>query len=83
MNEVLNELFDSLHSGLQGNLETPMTGSDFIFDSVQMMYYSCHKVKFKLSGWLIIQIGSKRKKATINSKSKDDKCFQYAVTVFI
>ena len=25
----------------------------------------------------------KEKKPTINSKSKDDKCFQYAVTVFI
>ena len=32
------------------NLETLMTsmrGSDFIFDSVQLMYYKCHKVSFK------------------------------------
>ena len=49
-NQVLHELFDSLHSGLQGNLETPMRGGDFVFGSVQMMYYSCHKVKYRLSG---------------------------------
>ena len=24
-----------------------MRGSDFIFDSVQLMYYKCHKVNFK------------------------------------
>ena len=24
-----------------------MKGNDFIFDSVQLMYYKCHKVNFK------------------------------------
>ena len=32
VNEVVNELFDSLRSRYQGNLETSMRGSDFIFD---------------------------------------------------
>ena len=27
-----------------------MRGSDFILDSVQMMYYKCHKVNFKWGG---------------------------------
>ena len=26
----------------QENLETPSKRSDFIFDSVQLMYYKCH-----------------------------------------
>ena len=30
---------------------------------------------------LILQTVQKKKKATINSKNADDKCFQYAVTV--
>ena len=43
-NEVFDELFGSLHSRYQGNLETSVRGSDFIFDSVQLMYYKCRKV---------------------------------------
>ena len=53
-----------------------MRGSDFIFDSVQLMYYKCHKVNFKREGsytdtphWI------KKKKATINPKKADHKCF--------
>ena len=59
-----------------------MTGSDFIFDSFQLMYYKCQKLNFTLSGsyidpseWIT------RKKSKINLKSIDDKCFQYAATV--
>ena len=42
-NEVVDELFESLRSRYQGNLETSMRGSDFIFDLIQLMYYKCHK----------------------------------------
>ena len=38
-NEVIDELFKSLSSRYQGNSETSMEGSEFIFDSVQLMYY--------------------------------------------
>ena len=83
-NEVVNELFVSLHSRYQENFETSMWGSDLIFDSHQLMYYKCHKVNFKRGGshidspdWI------KKKKATINLKNTDDKCFQYAATVIL
>ena len=46
-NEIIDEVFESLLSLYQGNLETSMEGSDFIFDSVQLMYYKCHKVNFR------------------------------------
>ena len=36
-NEVVNELFESIHLQYQDNSETSMRGSDFIFDSVQLM----------------------------------------------
>ena len=49
-NEVVNKLFKSLLSRYQDNLETSMTGSDFIFDSVQLMYYKFRKVNFRCSG---------------------------------
>ena len=81
-NEVVDELFESLHSKYQENLETSMRGSDFIFDSVQLMYWKCHKVNFKRSGSYIDSPDwIKKKKATINPKNTDDKCFQYAATV--
>ena len=45
-NDFIDKLFKSLRSRYQENLETSMRGSDFIFDSVQLMYYKCHKVSF-------------------------------------
>ena len=83
-NAVVDELFEPLRSRYQGNIETSMhlRGSDFIFDSVQLMYDKCHKVNFRRGGsyfdspdWI------KKKKAIINPKNTDEKCFQYAVTV--
>ena len=48
-----------------------MRGSDFIFNSVQLMYYKCHKVNFRGGGsyvdspdWI------KNKKEKSNNKSK-------------
>ena len=41
-NEVVNELCKSLRSKYQENLETSMKGSNFIFDSVQLLYCKCH-----------------------------------------
>ena len=59
-----------------------MEGNEFIFDSVQLMYYKCNRVYFSLSGsYIDFPDWIKRKKATINPKNKDDQCFQYAVTV--
>ena len=49
-NEVVNELFESLHSGYQGNLETSMRESNFFVDLIQLMYYKCHKVSFICAG---------------------------------
>ena len=61
------------------NLEKSMTVSDFIFDSDQLMYYKCHKVNFTCgSSYIDSPNWIKNKKATINPKNEDDKCFQYA-----
>ena len=61
-----------------------MRGSDFILDSVHLIYYKCHKVHFSCGGSYIDSPDwIKKKKATINLKNKDDKCFQYAVIVVL
>ena len=59
-----------------------MKGSDFIFDSVQLLYYKCHKINFKRGDSYIDSPNwIKKKKATIIPENKDDKCFQYGVAV--
>ena len=60
-----------------------MRGRDFIFDSVNLLYYQhLQKMSLKRGGsyvdspkWL------KNKKATINPKINDNNRFQYALTV--
>ena len=67
-NEVVNELFESLLSRYQIGLEMSMRGSDFLFDSVQLLYYKCNKIKFKRGGLYIDSPDwTKRKKATVNN----------------
>ena len=59
-----------------------MRGSDFIFDSVQLMHYKCHRVIFKRRGSYIDSSDwTKNKRSTIKFQNEDDKCLQYAVTV--
>ena len=63
-------------------LETSMRGSDFTFNSIQLLHYKCYKISFKRGGsYIDFPDWMDKKKATINPKNEDDKCFQYAVTV--
>ena len=55
-----------------------MRGIDFIFNSVQLTYYKCHKVNFRRG---CSYIDSPEWKKIINPKNTDDKGFQYALTV--
>ena len=71
-NYIGNELYESFLSRSKIGLETSMGGSNLTFNSVQLLYYKCHKV-YRFS-WI------KNKKTTINPKTEDDKCFQYAAT---
>ena len=80
--EIIEELFESLLQSYQTNLEESMRGSEFVYDSAYALYYNFNKVSLSRGGsdidspkWL------KNKKATINPKNNDDKCFQYALTV--
>ena len=70
-NDAIEKLFKSLHSRYQENLETSMKGSDFIFDSVQLIYYKCCKVNFKCDGSYIDSPDwIKKKKAAIDPKNR-------------
>ena len=53
-NDVIKKLIESLCSRYQKTLETSKKRSDFIFDSVQLMLYKCHKVLNKVVHILIL-----------------------------
>ena len=69
MNKVVDEVFDSLRSRYQRDLETSMRGSKIIFDLVQLMYYKCHKVNFRRGGSYIDSPNCIKKEKS-NNKSK-------------
>ena len=74
--ELLINFIESLLSKHQGNFEVSMRGSDFIFGSIQLLYYKCHKVNFRSGSSYINSLDwIRNKKATLNLKNKDDKCF--------
>ena len=57
-------------------------GSNFVFESVDLLSYHIHKTNLKRGKsyikspeWIL------NKRATINPKNKDNKCFQYSITV--
>ena len=60
-----------------------MKGSEFLFDYFHLLYYKCHKKDPNCGGsYIDSNEWIKDNKAVINSiNKKDDKCFQYAVTV--
>ena len=80
--EVIEELFKSLLRIYQKNLEEKISGSEFVFDGVNALYYDLNKISLN-RGELYIDSPEwiKNKKATINPKNDDDKCFQYALTI--
>ena len=80
--EIIEELFESLLQRYQRGLEESMTGSDFFFDIVDILYYSLNKISLVRGGSYIDSSEClKNKKETINPKNNDGKCFLYAITV--
>ena len=59
-----------------------MSGSEFAFDAVNALYYDLNKISLNRGGsYIDSPEWIKNKKATINPKNNDDKCFQYALTI--
>ena len=81
-NKIIKLLFESFLQRFEENLQNKMRGSEFEFDGINFFYYNFNKTSMYTGGtyidspkWL------KDKKSTINPKSNDDKCFQFAVTL--
>ena len=80
--EIIKELFESFLQRYQEGLEESMKGSEFVFDSVDLLEYKLNKIGLNRGGSYVDSPKLlKNKKAIINPKNNDDKCFQYALTV--
>ena len=80
--KIIEDLFDCFLQRYQKGLEESMRGSEFVFDNVDSLHYKLHKISLNRDGsyidflkWL------ENKKATINPRNNDNKCFQYAIAV--
>ena len=57
-------------------------GSNFIFESVELLDYHLHKISLKRDkSYIKFPRWLEKKGATINPQNNDNKCFQYAITV--
>ena len=59
-----------------------MRETDFVFDSLQLMHFICHRVTFKRGGsYIDTPAWLKNIKAIINPQNGVNQCFQYAAIV--
>ena len=80
--DIINGLLKSFSSDYQEKEKILRNGSNFVFESVDLLVYRIHKTSVKRGKsymkspeWIL------NKTATINPKNKDNKCFQYSIIV--
>ena len=80
--DIIEELFKSFLNNYQKEDIILRKGNDFVFESVDLLAYSVHKISLK-RGKLYIKSPEwvVNKRARINPKNKDNKYFQYSITV--
>ena len=79
--EIITKLFKSFLNNYQKEEKILRNGSNFVFESAHSLTYHIHKINLKRGKsyikspeWIL------NKRATINPKNIDNKCFQYAIT---
>ena len=76
--EIIEKPFKSLLQRYQKVLEESMRGSEFVYDSVYILYHRLHKISLNRGrSYIDSPEWLKNKRATINPKNSDVKCFQY------
>ena len=80
--DIIKGLLNSFLNNYQKEEIVLRNGSNFVFESVDLLSYHIHKIGLrrgrsyiKSTEWIL------NKRATTNPKNKDNKCFQYSVTV--
>ena len=66
--EIIEELSEPLLQRYEGGLEESMRGIEFVFDSVNLLYYKLHKISLRGGSYIVSSKWLKIKKS--NKKSK-------------
>ena len=70
-NEIIKKLFESFLQKYQEGLEESMRGSEFVYNSVDVLYYNLNKVSLNRGGsYIDSPKWVKNKMATINPQNK-------------
>ena len=80
--DIIDELFKifffKYHEGLEIKIRE---GSNFVFESVDLLYYHLHKISLNRGrSYIDSPDWIKHKKATINPENKDNKCLRNSIT---
>ena len=78
--KIIIELFQSLFIRYQIGLETLMKCSDFVFDSMDGLYYKYLRTILNQGGSYIKSPAWMKDKRAMLSPKYNDKCFQYTIT---
>ena len=79
--DAINKLINSFMKRYQEGLETKMKGSSYTFERIDLLEYHLHKISLNGgSSYIESHKWIKNKGVTINPKTKDNMCFQYAIT---
>ena len=80
--DIIDELFECFLQNYPKGLEESMNGSEFVFKSVDLLYYHLHKISLKRGeSYIDSPEWLKDKKAIINPQNKDNEYFKHAITV--
>ena len=81
-NDIIKRLLKSFLTNYQNEEKILRNGSNFVFESVDLLTYHIHKTNMKRGKsyikspeWIL------NKRATINKKNENNKCFQHSITV--
>ena len=76
----ISSLFKSFLSNYQEEEKILRSGSNFIFESVDLLALYIHKINLKrVKSYIKSPDWILNKRVTINPKNKDNKCFQYSI----
>ena len=78
--EIVKKLINSFSNNYQKEEIILRNGSNFVFESVDLLSYHIHKTSLKRgNSYIKSPEWVANKKAIINSKNVDDRCFEYSV----
>ena len=76
-NYIIKRLLKSFLTNYQNEEKILRNGSNFVFESVDLLSYSFHKIGLRGRSYIKSPEWILNKRATINPKNNDNKCFQY------